>query len=317
MGRCEYSCRGDQRMSSESALRSLVAQVGRDGKQIPTAAPRKSSQKGGILSSGNASQVEGGFLLPAKQYERDRGKKTLVLDLDETLVHSSFREVPNASFIIPVEIDGTKHNIYVCKRPGVDEFLRQVSHYYECVIFTASLSSYADPLMDLLDPNRVCTTRLFREHCTYYRGAYVKDLTRLGRAMSQVIIIDNSPVAYSFQPDNAIPIRSWFDDPHDRELFDLVPILQALSLVDDLPEVLRATLRNEEDEDLPSQQAVQSQQVRGPITAAQPPSPSRATHGHHAHLQGTTGSGGRGFATGTPVRAVSPSSVPQNPTYGR
>lgn len=241
-----------------------------------------------------------------------------------------------------MEIDGTKHNIYVCKRPGVDEFLRQVSLYYECVIFTASLSSYADPLMDLLDPQHVCTTRLFREHCTYHRGAYVKDLARLGRPLSQVIIIDNSPVAYSFQTDNAIPIRSWFDDPNDRELFDLVPILQALSLVDDLPEVLRATLRNDEEDDYspshvhpsPQQQqqqlvGQQQQQSRSSYTAAQPPSPSRATHDHHSHMQQMTTSspGGhhhshnhhlpRGYTNESPVKIASPPGVPHEPGFGR
>jgi RNA polymerase II subunit A small phosphatase-like protein len=43
--------------------------------------------------------------LPPPQ-ERDYGKKTLVLDLDETLVHSSFKSVPNPDYVIPVEIDG-------------------------------------------------------------------------------------------------------------------------------------------------------------------------------------------------------------------
>ena len=49
----------------------------------------------------------------------------LVLDLDETLVHSSFRPVPHADFVIPVEIDGRLVDVYVLKRPHVDEFLRQ------------------------------------------------------------------------------------------------------------------------------------------------------------------------------------------------
>ena len=70
----------------------------------------------------------------------DVGKKTLVLDLDETLVHSSFKPVASADFIIPVEIDGQVHNVYVLKRPGVDEFLNKLGPQFELVIFTASLS---------------------------------------------------------------------------------------------------------------------------------------------------------------------------------
>lgn len=68
--------------------------------------------------------------------------------------------------------------------------------HWEIVIFTASLSKYADPLVDIIDPNKVCSYKLFREHCTWLSNAYVKDMTRLGRKMTDIIIVDNSPVAY-------------------------------------------------------------------------------------------------------------------------
>lgn len=50
--------------------------------------------------------------------------------------------------------------------------------------------------MDILDPEGMCSYRLFREQCTYLNNAFVKDLTRLGRSMRDIIIVDNSPVAY-------------------------------------------------------------------------------------------------------------------------
>eukprot|EP00922_Rhytidocystis_sp_ex-Travisia-forbesii_P066164 GHVS01098236.1.p2 GENE.GHVS01098236.1~~GHVS01098236.1.p2 ORF type:complete len:316 (-),score=56.36 GHVS01098236.1:1685-2632(-) len=192
-----------------------------------------------------ANSVEGPFL--GDQTGQELGLKTLVLDLDETLVHSSFRPVTIAAFIIPVEIEGQTHDIYVCKRPGVDEFLHAMFRCYEVVIFTASLAKYADPLMDELDPSRLCRWRLFRESCTLINGSYVKDLSKLGRDLKNVVIIDNSPNSYGLQPDNAIPIKSWFDDMSDRELVDLIPILDALSRVDDIPSVMRQTLAYESD----------------------------------------------------------------------
>ena len=86
---------------------------------------------------------------------QDIGKKTLVLDLDETLVHSSFKPILDPDFIIPVEIEGRIVDVYVLKRPLMDEFLTAVGQIYEVVVFTASLSKYADPLLDLLDPDNV------------------------------------------------------------------------------------------------------------------------------------------------------------------
>jgi hypothetical protein len=73
---------------------------------------------------------------------QDKGKLCLVLDLDETLVHSSFRAVPNPDYIIPVKIEDVVHQVYVCKRPGVDEFMRRVGERYEIIIYTASLNKY-------------------------------------------------------------------------------------------------------------------------------------------------------------------------------
>jgi RNA polymerase II subunit A small phosphatase-like protein len=66
--------------------------------------------------------------------------KTLVLDLDETLVHSTFDYVENYDLVIPIEIEGSCFNIYVSVRPGAFEFIEELSDYYEIVIFTASLS---------------------------------------------------------------------------------------------------------------------------------------------------------------------------------
>lgn len=177
------------------------------------------------------------------------GRKTLVLDLDETLVHSSFRVVHNADITITVEIEGEYHQVYVRKRPGCDEFLIRVAQLYEVVIYTASMAKYANPLLDKLDTFNVCTYRLFREACTRHTTGYVKDLSRLGRDLKHVIIIDNSPTCYLLQPDNAIPIRTWRDDIHDRELLDLIPILYSLADVDDIPQVLLQIIWAAEEED--------------------------------------------------------------------
>ena len=67
---------------------------------------------------------------------------------------------------------------------------------YEVVIYTASLSKYADPLMDMMDPHGYTTARLFREHCTFVNGVFVKDMAQIGRPMKDAIIIDNSPTSY-------------------------------------------------------------------------------------------------------------------------
>jgi len=177
------------------------------------------------------------YLLAPRRPGEER-KKCVIIDLDETLVHSSFKPVSEADFIVPVEIDGMIHQVYVLKRPHCDEFLMKMGEMFECVLFTASLAKYADPVADLLDKYGTFKTRLFRESCVFHKGNYVKDLNRLGRDLRQVVIIDNSPQSYIFHPDNAVPVTSWFDDPNDTELLDLIPFFEALDKVDDVLTVL-------------------------------------------------------------------------------
>jgi len=153
----------------------------------------------------------------------------LVLDLDETLVHSSFQPVDRYDFLIPVEIDGNTYQVYVAKRPHVDEFLKKMGEVYEVVVFTASLSKYADPVLDLLDIHKVIDFRLFREHCTCINDIYVKDMSIMGRPIESIFIIDNSPHAYSLQPESAVPCISWFDDYEDNELLEFIPVLTRIA----------------------------------------------------------------------------------------
>lgn len=186
------------------------------------------------------SETEEEWLLGPIQ-PADKGRKCLVLDLDETLVHSSFQPI-ECSFSIPIELDGTSYGVYVLKRPFVDEFIAECAKYYELVVFTASLSEYANPVIDTLDKNGLIKYRLFRESCVFHEEqVYVKDLSRLGRNLKECIIIDNSPLSYLFHPTNAIGCTSWFGDTQDTELRDLLPVLKGKLLkVDDVRTMLDA-----------------------------------------------------------------------------
>ena len=175
------------------------------------------------------------------------GKKTLVLDLDETLVHSQFGpfDIPS-DVVINIEIENEIHDIHVLVRPGVKEFLEKISKKFEIVIFTASISKYAGPLLDILDKNKLCSYRLFREHCTLINTSFVKDLKKLGRDLKDVVIVDNSPMAYLLNSDNGLPILTWFDDKNDRELYRICPILEFLSLVPDVRDYICKMVVNNE-----------------------------------------------------------------------
>ncbi|MCO5611822.1 hypothetical protein L7F22_066081 [Adiantum nelumboides] len=178
----------------------------------------------------------------------DKGKKTLVLDLDETLVHTDFQPLAEYDYVVQIPIlenlvNGGMANVYVLHRPGVDEFLQAMSSRYELVVFTASTKSYANAIIDKLDPKRLIKHRLHREFCTFSDGGLVKDLTTLGRDLHRVILLDNTPHCYSLQPLNGLAISSFFNDKEDTELIQLIPFLSLIAELDDVTISLNAIPR--------------------------------------------------------------------------
>jgi Dullard-like phosphatase family protein len=157
---------------------------------------------------------------------------TLVLDLDETLIH--YRDDEE----------------YYLVRPGVTQFLQELSSLYDIVLFTAGVKKYADWIVDHIDPQRYITHRLYRRHTVFKDAMYIKDLSMLGRDLRKTLIIDNLYESFLSQPDNGILVKSWYDDMDDTELLTLLPFLKGLveDKVPDIREVLRRIMASNSDE---------------------------------------------------------------------
>ena len=159
----------------------------------------------------------------------DQREYCLVLDLDETLVH--FFEDENEA--------------YVKVRLGTENFIRQLSKYCEIAIFTASTKYYADIVINGLDCKDLIDFRLYRHHTTPINGINVKDLSRLGRDLSKIIIIDNIEENYQFQKNNGLNICDFEGDENDNELNYLLEDLLKLvsqpgkNVCNELPSIRR------------------------------------------------------------------------------
>lgn len=113
-------------------------------------------------------------------------------------------------------------------------FLRRMSQLFEVVIFTASIPKYANAIMDILDPTGYCSSRLYRNNCSMVSNVFVKNLYKVGRNLSDLIILDNSPISYLMNYENALPIKTWLDDKNDIELYKYLRLLEYLADVDDV-----------------------------------------------------------------------------------
>ena len=151
--------------------------------------------------------------------------------MDECLIHT-FRSKEMEKLCLIGRYDKTQilkfvvdgHGKKTCvKRPGVEQFLLDMSKHFILIPWTAGTQEYATPILDWLDPTgSLFKYRFFRQHCTRisYDGAvsYVKDLQVLNLPLSRVIILDNNPHSYQNQPGNGVPIINFEGDQWDREL---------------------------------------------------------------------------------------------------
>ena len=153
-------------------------------------------------------------------------KYTLVLDLDETLVHY-FYTPSGGTFLI---------------RPFCYHFLYEMSKLFEIVIFTAAMKDYADSILDVLDPEKkYIKFRLYRSHTSISGMNFVKDLNKLGRDLNKVVIIDNLADNFKLQQNNGIQCGTWIEDMKDTQLMDIEGILK--EIVKDDPEDLRVGIK--------------------------------------------------------------------------
>jgi len=174
---------------------------------------------------------------------------TVVLDMDETLIHSCFvgcsesenkaQEIaegrPPCDFFLDV-CDGVA--VYI--RPGLSHFLKLLNQLFEVVVFTAGEQDYADAVLDYVDPEGYISYRLYRESTCGCRGLnYVKDLHHLGRDMAKIVLLDNNMVSMVATPDNCILIDDFISDKTDRELPLVASILMDLNELDDVRPCLR------------------------------------------------------------------------------
>ncbi|WVQ65796.1 uncharacterized protein L199_003974 [Kwoniella botswanensis] len=235
-----------------------------------TTTPTSSSTSSSLLS---ANTHGNGMKIPRHITTPFHLQKTLILDLDETLIHSTSRPLSiNAGssggggilglslsglmstnsknrskgvgsregHSVEVVLNGRSTMYHVYKRPYVDHFLKKVASWYTLVIFTASMPEYADPVIEWLDAGRnLFAKRLYRESCHLQpNGSYIKDLSLVEKDLSRVCFMDNSPVSYNWNKANALPIEGWTSDPNDEALLQSIPVLDSLRFVNDVRRVL-------------------------------------------------------------------------------
>eukprot|EP00924_Labyrinthula_sp_SR-Ha-C_P012107 snap_masked-scaffold_26-processed-gene-4.59-mRNA-1 protein AED:0.16 eAED:0.16 QI:0/-1/0/1/-1/1/1/0/351 len=199
------------------------------------------------------------------QNRKDQGKLTVVLDVDETLIHSTLLNYPTRgrfkarqdqfstskngnseacdSFQLTLA-DGEK--VLVTKRPGLDQFLASVGEKYEIMAYTAGLRQYASPLLDWLDPEKkIFRYRFYRDSCLFVQGYYLKDLDKVNRDLSRAVLVDNNMCCFLPQLANGVPISTFIDDPKDDALWVLERFLDSLASEKDVRPVLETAFNLE------------------------------------------------------------------------
>lgn len=212
----------DEDETSERRASPLGAVVGSNGQVSDAKEARSAPHVGGARVDSRSSGMRVSnrrFSLVSESYTgllpppipKHKGRLCVVLDMDETLIHSKFESqntyrqdeerkqaTRKADIHLTLSLNGgqTREKVGVFKRPGLDAFLHKAAERFEVVVFTAAIPLYADPVLDAIDKRRTITARLFRGSTITFEGQpYVKDLSVLGRDMRRIVLVDNNPAA--------------------------------------------------------------------------------------------------------------------------
>ena len=161
-----------------------------------------------ITEASNNNDLKKTINKPKAPYIRTEMKKKfcLVLDIDETILHTMNLPFEN----------------YFLLRPGVVNFLEEISKLYEIIIFTSSPKSYADPILNKIDiENKFFSYRLYKDHVIFEKGKSVKNLNLIGRDLNKIIFVDNMRCNAKYNLKNLYLISTWIYDLNDQELIKL------------------------------------------------------------------------------------------------
>jgi Dullard-like phosphatase family protein len=173
----------------------------------------------------------------------DNHNKLAVFDLDETLIHgviniSNYKNEKNIISIITPSKKIAKIGVNI--RPHWEEAIKRISKLYTIVIYTASHSSYADAVLNFLDPqNKYFYNRLYRSNCIDVKlngkNFYIKDMNIFeGFDTKNILIVDNSVMSFAYHLDNGIPILPYYDAEKDYELLFVAYYFENLYHYDNL-----------------------------------------------------------------------------------
>jgi CTD small phosphatase-like protein 2 len=177
--------------------------------------------------------------------------KTIVFDLDETLIHSvDDVNTENPQLLIPIKFSDDPEPLIagVNIRPYAKECLMEANQNFQVIVFTASEQEYADPIIDVLDPEgTLIQARYYRQHCVRANDCYIKDLRIFHeRSLADIILVDNSVYSFAYQLDNGVPIVSYYHDEKDEEMLHLKFYLDCLTNCADVREKNREAFQLEQ-----------------------------------------------------------------------
>ena len=182
-------------------------------------------------------------------------KRLAIFDLDETLAHSEFKNIDKAQHKITVKLPSNiEVKIGVNIRPHWKKALKEISKHYFIVIYTASDHSYADAILNYIDPDKeFFEYRLYRSNCIFTKVKsdeklkfYVKDLNIFEDIdLKDMVIIDNSILSYAYHLNNGIPILPYYNSEKDFELMFLAGYLNQIYKYDDLREANKKYIKLE------------------------------------------------------------------------
>lgn len=178
---------------------------------------------------------------------QDFENKLLILDLDETLIYATERNLER-------DFDFIVGQYFVYKRPYLDEFLKFCLENFEVAIWTSSTRNYAEKIIenifDFRDPilflyaRERCTISFDAEEMLHFYEKKILKVKKYGYKLEAIIVVDDSPEKWRSSYGNLVRVTPFFGETDDDELKHLIVYLERLKKIENIRKFEKRDWRN-------------------------------------------------------------------------
>ena len=160
-------------------------------------------------------------------------KKTIALDIDGTLFHTSKNQLNNS-----IEIELKSEKYYVIQRPNLDilfDYLNLNKDYFDIIVYSAGTKSYIEQLLNFIEKKHIISEIYDRNFCDMLvvddKLRYIKNYKKINKKLHNLYLIDDNGEHFDNYNVIGYKCKKFQGEEEDGEIFNIIDFLEMLKVI--------------------------------------------------------------------------------------